>query len=1410
MRTKIFVLFIVLFSFFHFFWKVSWSIVDPISSYSWSFLEVYGENIYWWIVKHDWSNIHKLDLKWFRVGSSSGTFDLSFYPLDLYGQLNRSELLFKKENIPLNIFKNWIIKEFSVNKNSPHIEYISPSDQTLRYSFYNHINSSTETSMVKILVDGKEIYGTSANSLYPEYKEHIFTVKEWSKIQFMTIRRLHNDPININNIKLIWVPISNSVSIDFSPLKIIPNQRYWFLIENSDWNNSNKIVLLWRNKVIYSSQNRTDLTWNTEKTKHTVFDTYGITWNISLKIYWELYRHYNNHPTLILKQNNKILWSIWGYNYLDSYSWQSVNFTASWINLDSWPLHIIHQNLDMWNGYSSIKNIKLHIENWEKNLLESSTGINWIVSSIWWLYNKLYHLPNYIPTIRSITSTQNYINNSNSWSFDISINWVTDTSSWQTLTYKYSTDNVNYSSLWTSISPLTNHTFTWSIDLSSLSQWDHNIYVKINDWLIDSSVSILNVHKDTIKPTLSQIQAITTPTNQSSPVYKFNSTETWSITYSGSCSSVTSSAVLGSNTITLNSLSDWTYNNCSFTVTDLAWNISSSLDIPEFKIDTTPPLLPNSILYNSWSTYSTTRAIDIQITHPDESDVYEWCVLESTLRGSSCVRNTTKPNSYTFSSDWNKKLKIYLRDNVWNDNTYSPTNEILIDTIDPVLSITQNIDDSYTNTWKILKVTATDDNLLRFWYNLVETSETCDWSITYPTIYSSWSWILLDNELYNNKKLCFNAYDKAWRNSYISSPVIKNIDTTNPSEPIISSAHQSAWNKIKFKWTCSYENWLKFIVKDNWTEIGREILTDPCSIDFEYTLSWSVNHNIEYYLEDIATNKSLTKSFVAYVDSSWILVTPGDWKTVEPLITFFWYAQPNTNVKIKKTSSWSTYIASWSTDNNWIFTIQTATSQPLWNLSIDLEVWWTPKNNIRNITVSSNSIIVPEIDESSVYSKYSWVKDIYSFESQTISFKAKWEPLSTFAVYSYAEVLWNRVMTEIYEWKFDSSGNANVNSNVSLPGWENELVILDTIHNVSSNIVHMVIADPFGIVYDSSTKQPLIWAKITFCEKWQTSPAILPFLHWEAQPNPVTTNSDWRYFSYETVWKKYYICWVEMSWYTFPSKIISSGTNNLDWTSNLWSHGQVFEIIPTPLHIDIPLDRIISTSSSSSWWGWSWYSYISSSSTKENYYTIWNRQLKIWIQKWTKTKDKIYSNDFSWGVYSWNIYRALYENWKNWTHKRWISITKPLFIQITDLDLNEYKIYIKYSENEDYQLFNDYTIFDKNTISFESNKGFELFIDNNLEIVEDLEKYEDSEISEILPEKYEVDFYKIGDVKSYILYINKFDKKYWKIISNIPEDKINIVFPKVLERIKNIESDKLSNKYKYIYNYLWWIYNLRY
>ena len=74
---------------------------------------------------------------------------------------------------------------------------------------------------------------------------------------------------------------------------------------------------------------------------------------------------------------------------------------------------------------------------------------------------------------------------------------------------------------------------------------------------------------DTTAPVIAEVTAVTTPTTDTTPAYTFSSTEAGTITYGGSCTSSTTSASSGNNSITFSTPSDGTYDNCTVMVFDL-------------------------------------------------------------------------------------------------------------------------------------------------------------------------------------------------------------------------------------------------------------------------------------------------------------------------------------------------------------------------------------------------------------------------------------------------------------------------------------------------------------------------------------------------------------------------------------------------------------------------------------------------------------------------------------------------------------------------------------------------------------------------------------------------------------------------------------------------------------------------
>ena len=99
---------------------------------------------------------------------------------------------------------------------------------------------------------------------------------------------------------------------------------------------------------------------------------------------------------------------------------------------------------------------------------------------------------------------------------------------------------------------------------------------------------------------LTEVTAITTPTTDTTPDYTFSSTESGALTYGGSCSSSTTIAISGNNTITLNTLSVGTYADCTITVSktisteNSEKKLSGSLTITPFTVSSTVSSSDNS------------------------------------------------------------------------------------------------------------------------------------------------------------------------------------------------------------------------------------------------------------------------------------------------------------------------------------------------------------------------------------------------------------------------------------------------------------------------------------------------------------------------------------------------------------------------------------------------------------------------------------------------------------------------------------------------------------------------------------------------------------------------------------------------------------------------------------------------
>jgi len=134
-----------------------------------------------------------------------------------------------------------------------------------------------------------------------------------------------------------------------------------------------------------------------------------------------------------------------------------------------------------------------------------------------------------------------------------------------------------------------NNTITFTT-LSDGTYSNCNLYVTTSTGVKGNTLSVTPFTVDTTAPTLAPVTTVTTPTNDPTPSYAFSSDEAGTISYGGSCSSTTTVAISGTNSILFN-LSEGTHSNCTITVTDSLGHVSNPLSVNTFVVDTTAPTL---------------------------------------------------------------------------------------------------------------------------------------------------------------------------------------------------------------------------------------------------------------------------------------------------------------------------------------------------------------------------------------------------------------------------------------------------------------------------------------------------------------------------------------------------------------------------------------------------------------------------------------------------------------------------------------------------------------------------------------------------------------------------------------------------------------------------------------------------
>ena len=232
-------------------------------------------------------------------------------------------------------------------------------------------------------------------------------------------------------------------------------------------------------------------------------------------------------------------------------------------------------------------------------------------------------------------------------------------------------------------------------DLPSVDNNDIDVVVSVSDAVGNSSEQTVQIDIDTTIPAITSF-SIARYTNDTSPDYTFISNEAGVIEYKlGVCDSADKSVSNGTNTITLNTLIEGEYTNCSFAVEDNAGNLSQIEQFGTFEIDTTAPNNPTIDTEDGGEFINTDeRAAGVNIAGNTDLNT----TVKATIDGTE-VSGTVLSTRYSVlledddlpDSDGIFSLVITSTDRAGNSSSVSK--DIEINTQPPSLSLTDEYDD---------------------------------------------------------------------------------------------------------------------------------------------------------------------------------------------------------------------------------------------------------------------------------------------------------------------------------------------------------------------------------------------------------------------------------------------------------------------------------------------------------------------------------------------------------------------------------------------------------------------------------------------------------------------------------------------------------------------------------------------
>ena len=245
-------------------------------------------------------------------------------------------------------------------------------------------------------------------------------------------------------------------------------------------------------------------------------------------------------------------------------------------------------------------------------------------------------------------------------------------------------------------------TWTASYAITSASTQGSNLNasatVTDNAGNITTTADTTNASVDSVAPTLAEVTAVNTPSNDNTPAVTFSTDEAGTLAIGGSCGSASEGAITsGNNTISLTqtdnstALAEGSYSDCTATVTDSAGNTSSALTFTSFSIDTNVPTVTITSTESLVNTaFTATIAFSEDVTGFSISDISAGNASLSNFTATSASVYTV---TVTPTSDGAVTLDVAANvalDTAGNNNTAATQLSVTYDGTAPTAAITSS------------------------------------------------------------------------------------------------------------------------------------------------------------------------------------------------------------------------------------------------------------------------------------------------------------------------------------------------------------------------------------------------------------------------------------------------------------------------------------------------------------------------------------------------------------------------------------------------------------------------------------------------------------------------------------------------------------------------------------------------